>query len=55
VGRYLAPAGLDVMAAVSATLPVKPPLGEPGLLTVTTKVPFVAVSAAGTDACSLLD
>src|SRR5208282_1665837 len=27
VGRFWAPAGLDVMAAVSATLPVKPPLG----------------------------
>ena len=27
VGGYWAPAGLEVMAAVSATLPVKPPLG----------------------------
>jgi hypothetical protein len=27
VGRYWAPNGLDVMDAVSATLPVKPPLG----------------------------
>jgi hypothetical protein len=27
VGRYLEPAGLDVMAAVSPTLPVNPPLG----------------------------
>ena len=27
VGRYCAPVGLEVMAAVSATLPVKPPLG----------------------------
>jgi hypothetical protein len=27
VGRYTAPVGLEVMAAVSATLPVKPPLG----------------------------
>jgi hypothetical protein len=27
VGRYWAPDGLEVIAAVSATLPVKPPLG----------------------------
>ena len=27
VGRYTAPIGLDVMVAVRATLPVKPPLG----------------------------
>jgi hypothetical protein len=27
VGRYCAPVGLDVTEAVSATLPVKPPLG----------------------------
>ena len=27
VGRFTAPAGLEEMAAVSATLPVKPPLG----------------------------
>lgn len=27
VGRYCAPVGLEVRAAVNATLPVKPPLG----------------------------
>jgi hypothetical protein len=42
VGGYWAPAGLDVMAAVSTTLPVKPPLG------VTVIVEVFSVVAPGT-------
>ena len=41
VGGYCAPAGLEVMVAVSATLPVKPPLG------VTVTVDVFPVVAAG--------
>jgi hypothetical protein len=42
VGGSCAPAGLDVRAAVSATLPVKPPLG------VTEMVEVLPVDAPGT-------
>ena len=44
VGGYWAPAGLDVMVAVSATLPVKPPLG----VIVVVEVEVFAVVAPGT-------
>lgn len=46
VGRYSAPVGLDVSAAVSVTLPVKPPLG----VTVIAEVlPVVAPGSTVTD------
>jgi len=47
VGRYWAPAGLDVMVAVSATLPVKPPLGVTVIVDVFPVVaPFAILTAA---------
>jgi hypothetical protein len=59
VGGYWAPAGLDVIAAVSATLPVNPPLGvtvivdvlpvvAPGVEIVTV-VPVMASPGVGID------
>jgi hypothetical protein len=45
VGGYCALAGLDVIAAVSATLPVKPPLGVSVMVEV---LPVVAPGATVT-------
>jgi hypothetical protein len=46
VGGYWAPDGLDVTAAVSATLPVKPPLGVTVIVDV---FPVVAPAVTVTD------
>jgi hypothetical protein len=46
VGRSTAPAGLEVIAEVSATLPVKPPLGVKVIVEV---FPVVAPGATETD------
>ena len=46
VGRYSAPDGLDVIAAVSATLPVKPPVGVTVMVDV---FPVVAPGETVTD------
>jgi len=46
VGGYCAPAGLEVMAAVSATLPVKPPKGVTEIVEVLPEVAPGATEAA---------
>jgi hypothetical protein len=47
VGWFVAPAGLEVMAAASATLPVKPPAGVTVIVDVfAVVVPAVTVTAA---------
>jgi hypothetical protein len=46
VGGYWAPAGLDVRAAVNATLPVKPPLG---VTVIVEMFPVVAPGVTVTD------
>jgi len=46
VGRFWAPAGLDVIAAVSATLPVKPPLGDTVIVEVLPEVAPALIDTA---------
>ena len=50
VGGYCAPLGLEVTAAVSATLPVKPPAG---VIVIVDVLPVVAPGATVTDGVAM--